>query len=262
MNSSGFILLYRQITEWEWYQNPNTFRVFLHCLLMANFTDGRFEGMDIKRGQFVTSLPSLADQTRLSIRQVRVALDHLIMTGELTNKSFTKFRIITVVNYDKYQSNDSQNDSQMTDKRQTNDRQMTDKRQQYKKNNNDNNEKKEKEILLFDRFWSVYPRHVNKQGAMKAFDKLKVDEELLEKMITAVERQKKSEQWSRDNGQYIPHPATWLNQHRWEDEITPASQYNPNSAHNFTERDYSGVDAQLKMQLAKEMEEYRKGEGA
>ena len=126
--NAGFILLYRQITEWEWYQNPNTFRVFLHCLLMANFTDGRFEGKEIKRGQFVTSLPSLADQTKLSIRQVRVALDHLIMTGELTNKSYTKFRVITVVNYDKYQSNDRQIDSQVTVKR-----------QQY--NNNNNNKK-------------------------------------------------------------------------------------------------------------------------
>ena len=139
MIPSGFILLHRKITEWEWYQNPNTFRVFLHCLLMANFTEGRFEGKNIQRGQFVTSLQSLSDQTSLSIRQVRVALDHLIMTGELTSKAFSKFRIITVVNYDKYQCNDKQDDKQMTDKRQANDKQMTSKRQQYKKNNNNNN---------------------------------------------------------------------------------------------------------------------------
>lgn len=134
--NAGFILLYRQITEWEWYQNPNTFRVFLHCLLMANFTDGRFEGKEIKRGQFVTSLPSLSDQTSLSIRQVRVALDHLIMTGELTSKAYSKFRVITVVNYDKYQNNDRQNDSQVTAKRQADDSQVTAKRQQYNNNNN------------------------------------------------------------------------------------------------------------------------------
>ena len=136
--ANGFICLYRQITQWEWYQNPNTFRLFVHLLLMANFTDGRFEGREVKRGQLVTSLPSLSKQTSLSIRQVRVALEHLIMTGEVTNKSFTKYRVITVVKYDQYQRNDRQNDSQMTDKRQTNDSQMTDKRQQY---NNDNKEK-------------------------------------------------------------------------------------------------------------------------
>ena len=146
---NGFILLHRKITEWEWYQNPNTFRVFLHCLLKANFTDGRFEGKDIKRGQFVTSLPSLSDQTSLSIRQVRVALDHLIMTGELTNKSFSKYRIITVVNYDKYQNDDRQNDSQMTDKRQTDDSQMTDKCQQYNNNNKNNKNNKNNNHSIF-----------------------------------------------------------------------------------------------------------------
>ena len=138
--SAGFILLHRQITDWEWYQNPNTFRVFLHILLKANYTDGRFEGKEIKRGELVTSLPSLAEQTRLSIRQVRVALDHLILTGELTSKAYSKYRVITVVNYDKYQNNDRQDDSQMTGKRQADDRQMTGKRQQY---NKDNNVKKE-----------------------------------------------------------------------------------------------------------------------
>ena len=243
MNGNGFILLHRKITEWEWYSNPNTFRVFLHCLLMANFTDGRFEGKEIKRGQFVTSLPSLSDQTSLSIRQVRVALDHLIMTGELTNKSYTKYRVITVVKYDQYQSNDRQIDSQMTDKRQTNDSQMTDKRQQYNNNNKNNNDKKNNNEL-FDRFWSVYPRKVSKVSALKAFEKLKVDEELLNTMISAIEKQKKSDQWVRDGGQYIPHPSTWLNQRRWEDEVT----VRPNRvlpAQDFQQRDYSGVQKAL-----------------
>ena len=122
---NGFIRLHRKITDWEWYQNPNTFRVFLHCLLKANFTDGRFEGIEVKRGQFVTSLPSLSVQTSLSVRQVRVALDHLILTGELTSKSYPKFRIITVVKYNDYQNDDRQDDSQTTGKRQANDRQVT-----------------------------------------------------------------------------------------------------------------------------------------
>lgn len=71
---------------------------------------------------------------------------------------------------------------------------------------------------LFDRFWEAYPRHVGKDPARKAFVKLQPDEALLEEMLTAMQRQKQSEQWQRDNGQYIPYPATWLNQHRWEDE--------------------------------------------
>lgn len=68
----------------------------------------------------------------------------------------------------------------------------------------------------FERFWSVYPRKVGKQSAKRAFEKVKVP---LETLVTAIERQKCSDQWTRDNGQYIPHPTTWLNQGRWDDEL-------------------------------------------
>ena len=71
----------------------------------------------------------------------------------------------------------------------------------------------------FDQFWSAYPRHTGKAEAKKAFDKLKPDVELLGKMLDAIERQKASSQWQRDDGQYIPYPATWLNKKRWEDEV-------------------------------------------
>ena len=139
--NAGFILLYRQITEWEWYQNPNTFRVFLHCLLKANFTDGRFEGMEIKRGQFVTSLPSLSKQTRLTIQQVRTALDHLKSTGEITYRAYSKFRVITVVKYDEYQKDNRQDNSQSTGNQQASNRQVTGNQQQYNNNNNGTMEK-------------------------------------------------------------------------------------------------------------------------
>ena len=141
MNATGFILLFRQITEWEWYQNPNTFRLFVHCLLMANYTDGRFEGKEIKRGQFVTSLPSLSKQTKLSIQQVRTALDHLKSTGEITDRIFPKYRVITVVKYNDYQDDNRQNNSQSTANQQASNSQSTGNQQQY---NNNNKETKEK----------------------------------------------------------------------------------------------------------------------
>lgn len=68
----------------------------------------------------------------------------------------------------------------------------------------------------FDEFWAVYPKKVGKQAALKAFQKVK---EPMETLLSALEWQKCSDQWSRDNGRYIPNPATWLNQNRWEDEI-------------------------------------------
>ena len=72
---------------------------------------------------------------------------------------------------------------------------------------------------LFNQFWDSYPKHIAKQSAVKAFEKLKPDEKLLEAMLKAIELQKESKQWEKDGGAFIPYPATWLNQRRWEDEL-------------------------------------------
>ena len=69
----------------------------------------------------------------------------------------------------------------------------------------------------FLKFWESYPKKVGKGAAWKAFKRAAINGRL-EQVISAVENQKRSEQWSRDGGQYVPHPATWLNQRRWEDE--------------------------------------------
>ena len=74
----------------------------------------------------------------------------------------------------------------------------------------------------FEIFWSAYPTKVGKQPARKAFDKVKVP---VETLVAAIERQKCSSQWSKDGGQYIPNPATWLNQCRWEDELPEAEKH-------------------------------------
>ena len=93
----------------------------------------------------------------------------------------------------------------------------------------------------FERFWSVYPRHIAKQNAKKSFDKLNPDDELLAVMIRAVNEQKKTDQWTKDNGQFIPHPATWINQKRWEDESVPAKPavVKVLPAQSYGQRDYS-----------------------
>lgn len=75
----------------------------------------------------------------------------------------------------------------------------------------------ESEPDAFDVFWAAYPRKVGKGEARKAFGKVKVP---LEVLVNALEAQKLSDQWKKDGGRYIPNPATWLNQGRWEDELS------------------------------------------
>jgi len=136
---SGYIRLHRQILKWEWWSNPNTFRLFIYLLLKANYNDQKFEGQVIRRGQLVTSIPRLSQDTALTPRQVRVALDHLKLTGEVTDCHNFKYRIITISKYDEYQTNDRLNGSLMTDKRQTDDRLMTASKEINKDNKEKNN---------------------------------------------------------------------------------------------------------------------------
>lgn len=74
----------------------------------------------------------------------------------------------------------------------------------------------------FDKFWRQYPRRVGKGDAEKAWGKHGCDK-ILENILAAVDRCKVSADWKKNAGEFIPHPATWLNRRGWEDELLPAS---------------------------------------
>ena len=71
----------------------------------------------------------------------------------------------------------------------------------------------------FADFWQAYPKKVGKATAQKAWRRKTLYAILYSKVLPALQAQKNSPQWLKDNGQFIPHPATWLNQERWEDEV-------------------------------------------
>lgn len=71
----------------------------------------------------------------------------------------------------------------------------------------------------FENFWKAYPKKVGKDAARKAFAKRKPDDKLLGDILKAIEVHKTTEDWRKSDGQFIPHPATWLNQGRWMDEV-------------------------------------------
>lgn len=120
----GHIKIDRRILEWEWYKDLNTCRLFFHLLLRANWKDGRFQGMEIPRGSLVTSYNNLAAETGLSVKNVRTALKHLETTGEVAVNRHPKFSVVTVNNYNLYQSDGTINGSQVADNRQTTGKQV------------------------------------------------------------------------------------------------------------------------------------------
>ena len=100
----GYIKLYRQVMKWEWYDDANTFRLFIHLLLKANYEDAQWRGLKIKRGQLFTSIGHLSHELKISDKAIRIALDKLIKTKEVASKGASNGTMITICKYDSYQS--------------------------------------------------------------------------------------------------------------------------------------------------------------
>lgn len=135
----GFVKIDRKITQWRWYHDANTFRVFFHLIVTSNYEDKDFETITIKRGERVISYPKLAAELGLTEQNIRTAIKHLKETGEVTVKSHSKFSVVTINNYNQYQSVNSQ----LTGNQQTTNSQLTDSQQAT--NNNERKIKKDKE---------------------------------------------------------------------------------------------------------------------
>lgn len=100
---TSWVKLHRGITDWQWYTNTNTFRVFIHLLIKANHEKSHYRGVPILRGQVFTGRKLLAKELNMSEQEIRTALNHLLRS-EITIKSTSRHSIITINNYDTYQS--------------------------------------------------------------------------------------------------------------------------------------------------------------
>lgn len=120
-----YIKLSRKLLEWEWYSDINTCRLFIHMLLKANWKKGRFQGIEIPRGSFPSSLNSLSEDTGLTIQSIRTCIKKLKSTGELTVSQHGKFSVFTINNYCCYQDINTETNRQSTEKQQGINREVT-----------------------------------------------------------------------------------------------------------------------------------------
>lgn len=95
------------MTEWEWYSDINTKGVFLDLLIYASHTDTNFKGIFLKKGQVIMGRIEMAKRLGISEQNVRTAINHLKSTNEITVKSTNRFSIVTILNYTKYHTKDS-----------------------------------------------------------------------------------------------------------------------------------------------------------
>jgi hypothetical protein len=220
---SGWIRLHRKLLDSAVFtsRSPADLKVFVACLLLANnqpraWFNGQCEE-EIARGTFVTSQFRLAEVTRLSRKEVRGALERLQRHGSIWAKPRAKHStLITVVNFDTYQC-----DLESVGQAEGHQRAKTG---PTKGHNVRRREVRKNSLSLteqgFDRFWQAYPRKVAKQDALRAWTRLASENGLVETILAAVARHKASPDWQRNDGRYIPYPASWLNGRRWEDELS------------------------------------------
>lgn len=170
----GWIKLHRSLLEWEWYSDVNTRLLFIHLLLSVNYEDKEWRGITIKRGQLVYSRATLAKQSGLSEQGLRTALRHLISTKDITNKTTPQYSIITISNYDKYQSitNELTNDQPTINQPPTNDQPAINhniRNKEIKKYNNSAFSPEDTQCF-FESVWKLYP---NKKGKGQVSDAAK-----------------------------------------------------------------------------------------
>lgn len=190
----GWIKVYRKLVDWEWYKDTNVKVVFLHLLLTANHKERQWKGQTILRGQKLTSIENLARDVSLTIQQTRTALKKLKSTNEITIKTTNKNTLITIENFNNYQTeieeNNKQNNTQInnlvTNNQQTNNKQITTNKNE-KNVKNDKNEKNNTAVVgesCVDGLQDVIDFYSNNIGLMTPYG-LKILESYLEEGIPA-----------------------------------------------------------------------------
>ena len=131
--SVGYIKLYRQLIEWEWYTDSNTSRLFIHLLLLANYKKGRWRNHSLAPGQLITGRKLLAKQLSLSEQKIRTSLDRLKSSGEIIVKTTNKFSIITICNFCQYQEIEGSANQQLTNRQPASNQQITTSKKERRK---------------------------------------------------------------------------------------------------------------------------------
>jgi hypothetical protein len=217
MKNNGWIRLHRKIMEGKyWLSEPFTrAQAWVDLLILANHKTGtiRKRGIliEVQRGEVGYSEEALARRWRWSRGKVRRFISELVSERSIlrnpVQQNIHLSSLIFIINYDCYQTDRTTNGTTNgtgTIRRRRNNIYMSE--------------------SDFNIFYQKYPKHEAKKKAFEAWKKIQPTNGLLNTILSAVDKQKESENWKKDDGKYIPLPATWLNGRRWEDEIPEAKK--------------------------------------
>lgn len=234
----GYVKLWRKTLDSGILQHPTAWQVFGYLLLMANSKPHRriIAGVmtEAKPGEVITGRERLAEELGLSVQQIRTALNLLKKLEIVTIKSTNKYSVISLVNWDRYQQHEPAGQPASPPAGQPAPNQHLTTEQELKNINTPTlsslrSERASPTAKTFPQefldFWAAYPKKTGKDAAYRAWQTKKRERRLpaIDDLLEAVRKAKASDQWQEDGGKYIPNPATWLNQGRWEDEAVEDS---------------------------------------
>lgn len=245
---NGWIKVHRALSGHHVASDPHSLSVWLHMLLMANHREAKRQingrVIAVQPGQLITSRKSLAEKTGVNESKVERVLKMLQSEQLIEQHGTAKFRVISIVNWAKYQLDEQVGEQLVNSSRTAGEQQMntpeevsSDTKKEKKEKNTPKQASFAMEDESFNAFWKLYPKKVSKADAKKAWGKLKEAEIGL--AMAALPKHCMSHAWTKDNGQYIPNAATWLNAKRWEDEIKPGQAAGLSKHSGFSgQRDY------------------------
>lgn len=227
----GWIKLWRKSIDSGLIKNHNVWVFWTYCLLKANHkVDYKqvvgFQEIILQPGQFIFGLLKASEETELSIQKIRTCLSFLKKCKNLTIKSTNKFSIISIVNWDAYQDEESESNKQfnkqVTSKQQTGNKQVT-------TNKNIRTKEPKKEDILFEKFWEMYAKKTDRKKCLGKFNRLKQSDidSIFEKLPAYLE--------STPDPQYRKNPGTYLNNESWKNEIVKNGL---NGEHQETDKEY------------------------
>jgi len=205
----GWVKFHRKIEEWEWYTDPNTFRLFFHLVLKANHKPKKWRGVPLEKGQLITSRDKLAEQLSLTPQQIRTSLIKLKSTSEITIKSTNKFTLITIENYCLYQTEEEKSTSKSTsnqpNEQPTNNQQVTTNKNEKNEKNEDNSRNIYKQIYDYYISLNLIKHRSYTDSIFKSIKKV-VDEYDAEMVKILLDRHKKVVELTKENGNFKVRP--------------------------------------------------------
>ena len=213
----GFVKLWRKTQDSRVFKNPNLLKVWVWCLMRANYKEdwvtiktGRGENqVRVKPGEFVFGRKAASRELGMPESSVWKRMVKLKKLKNVNIKSDSQYSVVSIVNWDTYNPDQEKGDSK-------GDRQGTGKEQAR---NTEKKVKKDKNKIYsaeFLKFWDAYPKKTGKWAVWNAWQSKNGVRPPIDRLLSIIAIHKKGKSW-KDG--FIPLPATWLNQERWDDVV-------------------------------------------